>query len=243
MGLSGPAAQLADVIRAGRRERRARPALAERLDIDLAQAYQIQSALLDGQPLAGYKFGLISRAKQAQMGIDTPIYGRVMASMLHDGAVSLSQFIQPRIEPELAVVLRADLPPDATPGLIEVAVGATFLAVDILDSVWQDYRFSIADVVADNASAGGFLLGERALDWPGEGDLRLFLNGTLIAEGSVSLLGGSLARLGWLAREVGGLKAGQVVFLGSPAAAAPAAPGLLELYGPAGSVLLARLEA
>jgi 2-keto-4-pentenoate hydratase len=70
----------------------------------------------------------------------------------------------------------------------------------------------------------------------------LYLDGELVAQGLLEVLGDPGERLAWLASEVGGLKAGQVVFLGSPAAALEARPGTLELRGPEKSTLVARLE-
>jgi 2-keto-4-pentenoate hydratase len=176
------------------------------------------------------------------MGISNPIYGRVFADTLLEDPVDLSRFLQPRVEPELAVVLRDDLQPEASPGAAWLAVGAIVLAVDVLDSVWQDYRFDIADVVADNASGGGMLLGERALSYPLVGELRLYLDGELLTAGPVEELEPFAERLIWLAKEVGGLMAGQVIFLGSPAAALQARSGLLELQGPHGSTIVVRLQ-
>jgi len=116
------------------------------------------------------------------------------------------------------------------------------LGVDFLDSIWEGYRFNIAEVVADNASGGGFLLGKQRLSEPLTGALRLYLNGELLTEGMVEDMGDMGERLSWLSENVGGLQARYVIFLGSPAAAFPARPGSLELYGPQGSVLSARVE-
>jgi len=241
--LSEAEKKLLDAIRAARRERRPRTPLAEDLGVDLAGAYRVQEASFAGQDVIGYKLGLVSPAKQRQMAVSSPIYGRITRSMLREGTLSLSEFVQPRIEPELAVVLRDSVPAGSSPGSVALAVGAVFLGIDLLDSVWEGYRFSAADVVADNASGGAFLLGERALPWPVDGELALYLDGELVAAGPVAALEPVVEHLAWLASAVGGLAAGQVVYLGSPAAAVPAKPGLLELRGPCGSLLLARLEA
>ncbi len=211
-------------------------------EVDLGGAYRIQDEIGEGREVKGYKLGLVSPAKQAQMGIDSPIYGKVYPDMLLESPVSLSSFIQPKFEPELAVMLGEDLPPNALPGVASRAAGGIFLAVDFLDSIWEGYKFSIAEVVADNTSGGGFLMGERPLTNPFEGELRLYLDGQLVAEGSLRGLEDWEERLTWLAGEVGGLRAGQVIFLGSPAAAVEVRPGTLELRGPHGSTLVARLE-
>lgn len=242
MRLTNAEDELLERIRAARAAGRTLTPQASELGVDLAGAYRIQAQAQAGRKLAGYKLGLISPAKHAQMGISHPIYGRVFADALLDDPVDLSRFLQPRVEPELAVVLRDDLQPEASPGAAWRAVGATVLAVDVLDSVWQDYRFDIADVVADNASGGGMLLGERALSQPLVGELRLYLDGELLTAGPVSELEPFAERLIWLAGEVGGLIAGQVIFLGSPAAAVQARSGLLEVQGPHGSTIVVRLQ-
>lgn len=206
--------------------------------VGLEEAYRIQEALFPG-PLKGFKLGLVSEAKQRQMGIKEPIFGRVHPGMLLEEVV-LSRFLQPRLEPEVAVVLKEGLPPGASPGAAYRAIGGFFLGADLLDSVWEGYRFTLGEVVADNASGGGFLLQPRRLDRFPRGSLRLYLNGEKVAEGPTEALGDPGERLSWLAGKVGGLRAGQVVFLGSPAPAVPLARGVLEVWGE-GGVLLARI--
>jgi len=216
---------------------------AEELRVEVEGAYRIQAAMGEGREVVGYKVGLIGPAKQAQMGVDSPIYGRVYDYMILESPVRLGSMIQPRIEPELAVVLGEDLPPDASPGAAHLATGGIYLAIDFLSSVWEDYKFSAADVVADNTSGGGFLLGERLLTEPLEGNLRMYHNGRLLTEGPIGDTGNMGERLAWLSKASGGLKAGQTIFMGSPATAEEAEPGTIELYGPHGSVLVAELQA
>ncbi|MCU0490589.1 MAG: fumarylacetoacetate hydrolase family protein [Chloroflexaceae bacterium] len=210
--------------------------------VDPAGAYRIQALLSAGQPLVGYKLGLLSPAKQQQMGLSSPIYGRIFGAMLREGPVSLGDFIQPRVEPELAVVLRRPIGPGATAGAAMAALGGVFLGLDILDSIWQGYRFSAAEVIADNASGGGFVLGGRLTESVPSGTLRLYLNGTLRGEGPIEALGDTGERLAWLAAQVGGLAAGQIIFLGSPAVATPAEAGTLEVVGPDGLLLTMKLH-
>jgi len=213
------------------------------VEFDLEAAYRVQASGETGRVLRGYKLGLLSEAKQRQMGITEPIYGRLYADMLLPSASSLRRFLQPRVEPELAVVLRRDVPPGSPPGRVAAAFAGFFLALDVLDSVWQDYRFTATEVVADNASGGAFALGGALLpeaELPGQ--LRLFVNGALRSEGPTGALGDLGVRLAWLADRVGGLRAGQVVLLGSPAAAVPAEAGVVEVWAGAHTLAL-RLEA
>ncbi len=229
-------------IREARERRETTAPKAEELGVGIEGAYEVQAALGEGREAIGYKLGLIGPAKQAQMGVDSPIYGRVYEDMILASPVSLGSILQPRLEPELAVVLGEDLSPEASPGASHSAVGGIFLAVEVLSSVWEGYEFDAADVVADNASGGGFLLGERLLLEPLEGNLRLYRSGQLLTEGPVGDTGNIGERLVWLSQSVGGLEAGQTIFLGSPAAAGEAAPGTIELHGPRGSVLVADLQ-
>ena len=209
--------------------------------VDLAGAYQIQAATGRDRPLKGFKFGLISAAKQEQMGISTPLYGCIYADMIHSSPVALSDFIQPRLEPEIAIQLERDIAPNALPGDTQRAIGGFVLGIDILDSIWANYKFTAPEVVADNTSGGGFVLGPTLFGSLPGGNLRLYLNGQFQTEGPVAALGDPVQKLQWLAGQVGGLKAGQVIFLGSPAASIPAAPGTLELVEDAGHVLIVKL--
>jgi 2-keto-4-pentenoate hydratase len=242
MGLSEAENALLTHVREAKERGETTAPRAEELGVGVEGAYKVQAALGEGREILGYKLGLIASAKQTQMGVDSPIYGRVYKEMLLSSPVSLDSMVQPRLEPELAAVLGEDLPPDASPGAAHSAIGGIFLAVDFLSSVYEDYEFGAADVIADNASGGGFLLGERLLIEPLEGNLRLYLNGQLLTEGPVGDTGNVGERLAWLSKAVGGLEAGQAIFLGSPAAAVEAAPGTLELHGPRGIVMVASLQ-
>ena len=242
MDLSDGENALLSRIREARENRETTARKAEELGVGVESAYKVQAAMGEGREVLGYKVGLIAPAKQAQMGVDSPIYGRVYEGMILQSPVSLSSMLQPRLEPELAVVLGEDLPPDASPGAAHMAIGGIFLAIDFLSSVWEGYEFGAADVIADNASGGGFLLGERLLIEPLEGNLRLYHDGRLLTEGPIGDVGNIGERLVWLSKAVGGLKAGQTIFLGSPAAAVEGVPGTIELHGPRGSVLVADLQ-
>ena len=242
MSLSDGENALLSHVREARENRETTAPKAEVLGVGVEGAYKVQAAMGEGREVLGYKLGLISPAKQAQMGVDSPIYGRVYKDMILASPVSLGLMIQPRLEPELAVVLGEDLPPNASPGAVHRAIGGIFLAVDFLNSIWEDYEFAAVDVIADNASGGGFLLGERLLMEPLEGNLHLYHNGRLLTEGPVRDTGNIGERLAWLSETVGGLRAGQAIFVGSPAAAVEAGAGTIELHGPRGSVLVAKLQ-
>ena len=233
---------LLEHIREARENRETTPPKAEELGVDVEGAYRVQAALGEGREAIGYKLGLIKPEGQAQMGVDSPIYGRIYEDMIFESPVPLSSLLQPQLEPELAVVLGEGLPPGVSPGAAHAAIGGIYLAIDFLSNVWEDGTPIVADVVANNVAGGGFLLGERLLSEPLEGNLRLYHNGQLLTEGPVGDIGNIGERLVWLSETVGGLEAGQVIFLGTPAAPQEAVAGTIELHGPRGSVLVADLQ-
>jgi len=233
---------LLEHIKEARKNSETTPPKAEELGVDIEGAYRVQAALGEGRELIGYKLGLIKPEGQAQMGVDSPIYGRVYEDMIFESPVPLSSLLQAQLEPELAVVLGESLPPGVSPGAVYAAIGGIYLAIDFLSNVWEDGAPVVADVISNNVAGGKFLLGERLLSEPLEGNLRLYHNGQLLTEGPVGGIGNVGERLVWLSETVGGLEAGQVIFLGTPAAPQEAVVGTIELHGPRGSVLVADLE-
>jgi 2-oxo-3-hexenedioate decarboxylase len=133
---------------------------------DVAEAYQIQNETIAircrrGESRSGLKMGFTSQAKMRQMGLDELIYGQLTDGMLFaDGAeLSLDQFIHPRVEPELAILLKRPLHGSLSPAEVSDAIEAIAPALEIIDSRYQDFKFSLPGVIADNASARGYVLG------------------------------------------------------------------------------------
>ena len=149
-------------------------------DLDVATAYEVQDAALDarlarGEHLVGVKLGLTSRPKQQRMGIDTPITAWLTDRMaLPSGMpVRTEELIHARAEPELAFVMGERLAgPGVTAAAALGAVRRVHGAVEIIDSRYRDFSFTLADVIADNASSGRFVLGPVGLD-PATLDLSL----------------------------------------------------------------------
>jgi 2-keto-4-pentenoate hydratase len=233
---------LLEHIREARERGETTPPKAEELGVGIDGAYKVQAALGEGREVIGYKLGLIKLEEQTQMGVNSPIYGRIYEGMILQSPVRLSSFLQPKLEPELAVVLGEGLPPGSSPGAAHAAIGGIYLAIDFLSNVWEDGTPTAADVVANNVAGGGFLLGERLLSEPLEGNLLLYHHGHLLTEGPVGGIGNIGERLVWLSETVGGLEARQVIFLGTPAAPQEAVAGTIELHGPHSSVLVADLQ-
>jgi 2-keto-4-pentenoate hydratase len=209
---------------------------------DLSTAYAVQDAVVAdrvarGAAVVGAKLGLTSVAKQRQMNVDDPLYGWLTGDMALDVGQVLrcENYIQPRCEPEVAFLLRTDLAgAHVTATQVLAATEAVFPAIDVLDSRYAGYAFTLPDVVADNASAAGFVLGGQATDPTGI-DLRLTgvvleKNGELVATAAgAAVLGHPAASVAWLVRALAargrGLEAGQVVLSGALTEAVAVAPG------------------
>jgi 4-oxalocrotonate tautomerase family enzyme len=197
------------------------------LDVpDLATGYAVQRELRTAAgPLVGWKLGVTSRAKQAQVGVDSPIYGFLEgANALDLGApLDTSALIQPRCEPEIVFVLGRDLAgPHVTAADVVSASSGVAVGIEVLDSRYRDYKFTMPDVVADNTSAGRFVVGTPVP--PAGIDLRLVgvvleKNGELVATASgAASLGHPAAAVAWMVRAMAadgeGLRAGDVVLSG-----------------------------
>lgn len=148
--------------------------------LDIAGAYRAQDLLLErrlaaGETLTGVKLGLTSRAKQQRMGIDAPLTAWLTDAMtLPAGAPApLAELIHPRVEPEIVFVLGEDLAgPGVTAARAMRSVSAVLGGYEVIDSRYRDFRFTLPDVIADNASAARWGSGPVALS-PADLDLSL----------------------------------------------------------------------
>jgi 2-keto-4-pentenoate hydratase len=209
-------------------------------DIDDAyavQQLQVQRWNDDGRTIKGFKVGLTSAAMQEQLGVYQPDYGILRDDMFRDDGVPipLAPFLQPRIEPEIAFVLRHDLRgPGVSFATATSAVEFAIPALEIIDSRIRDWRITIVDTIADNASSGGVVIGGRPVA-PSDIDFRLVgclltRNGVCVATGAGgAVLGNPLNSLVWLANTLGRhgvtLPAGCVVIPGSITASQPVRAG------------------
>jgi 2-keto-4-pentenoate hydratase len=206
-----------------------RPML-EPLGIDGAYGTQERlttRALAAGRRLVGRKIGLTSESVQKQLGVDQPDYGMLFADMeIADGGVApLARFLQPRVEAEVAFVLEKSLPnPQTALGEVVAAIAYALPAIEIVDSRIRDWKISLLDTVADNASSGAYVLGgsPRRID---AFDLRLCgmvmeSRGEPVSVGcGAACLGNPLNAVLWLARRMAHagrpLGAGDVVLSGA----------------------------
>ncbi|PRD40221.1 UNVERIFIED_CONTAM: hpcG [Trichonephila clavipes] len=211
--------------------------------------------LLQGRHIIGWKIGLTSKVMQEALGIDTPDSGVIYDDMdFADGAaVPAGRFIQPRIETEIAFVMKAPLEGDVTREDVLAATAYVSPAIEILDTrilradpeTGQSRR--IFDTVADNAANGGIVLGPQR-HAPGAFDLRwvgaiVKKNDAVIATGlGAAVLDDPVMGIVWLARRMGQygqrIEAGQVVLAGSFIGPVECPPGtrIFADYGPFGAV-------
>ncbi|WP_111895576.1 2-keto-4-pentenoate hydratase [Acinetobacter sp. MB5] len=145
-----------------------RPELGEQADVDVAYAVQeinTQRVLLEGHRLVGRKIGLTSKVVQKQLGVDQPDFGMLFADMAYgDGEIIPFQgkLIQPKVEAEIALVLKQDL--KQSKHTFADIIGATdyaLAAIEIVDSRIENWKITLIDTVADNASSAAFVLGSR----------------------------------------------------------------------------------
>ena len=210
------------------------------MTIDEAYAIQIQrveAATSKGEVISGKKIGLTSLAMQNLLGVDQPDYGHLFHSMEvpNEGIVSLSKLFQPKIEGEIAFVLKKDLVgPNVTVEDVLDATDYVIAAIEIVDSRIKDWKISLVDTVADNASCGLYVLGSKKVN-VNDIDLKaihmeLIKNDELINEGKgTDVLGNPAFCVAWLANKLHEynvtLKSGEVILSGALSAAVVAEPG------------------
>ncbi|WP_244928853.1 fumarylacetoacetate hydrolase family protein [Nocardioides sp. W7] len=209
---------------------------------DLAAAYAVQQRLAadriaSGARVVGRKIGLTSTAVQEQLGVDQPDFGILFDDMAYaDGdTVPTASVLQPRVEAEVAFVLKDDLaegPLDL--GQVRGAIDYAVAALEICGSRVAGWDISFGDTVADNASAGAYVLGteRRTLDEvePRDVAMTMSIDDEVVSTGTgAACLGDPLQAVVWLAqqaREFGvPLQAGQVILSGALGPMRPVAAG------------------
>lgn len=204
-------------------------------DLTIFEAYQIQHQgmllrLEKGEKIVGFKMGLTSKVKQTQMDVDTPIFG-VLTDVMQlpcAGYSNINQFIQPKVEPEIAFIIDREIKGDVTPIEALAACGGVCAALDVIDSRFHHFQFKLPDVIADNCSSGGFVL-SKTIQNPKHLDLEnlkmtFYVNEQVVSVGSSSATLGSpvnslvaLSNLLWQEKRV--IPAGSIVLCGSAMAA------------------------
>lgn len=158
---------LAESLDAAARKRSTVPPPSSAHDMDPATAYRVQQELVAlrlerGERVVGGKLGLTSKAKQVAMGVHQPLYGIVTSGMsISGGKLVLDEFIHPRVEPEIAFVLKEPVAgPNASASDVLAATSYVCAALDVIDSRYEGFKFTYVDAIADNASSAAFTLGD-----------------------------------------------------------------------------------
>jgi 2-oxo-3-hexenedioate decarboxylase len=198
------------------------------------QAKSIEHRLERGERLVGVKMGLTSKAKMIQVGVDEVIWGRLTDAMrVADGAtLSLGNYVHPRLEPEIAFLMGAPLSGRVSAAEARAAVAAVAPAGEIIDSRFENFQFSLPDVIADNSSSSGFIVGDWSAPDTPIGNLGMVLerNGRPVEVGSsAAILGDPIRSLVEASRVVAGagmrLEPGWIVLAGGATAAVPLTAG------------------
>ena len=211
-------------------------------DITIEDAYQIQQRMIQrrveaGETIIGKKIGVTSKVVMDMLKVNQPDFGMMTSGMVfNEGeAIDTSTMIAPRAEAEVAFVLKSDLMgPGVTAADVLRATDFVVPCFEIVDSRIQDWKIKIQDTVADNASCGVFVLGDRLVDVR-DVDLTtcgmvLEKNGEIVATGAgAAALGHPANAVAWLANTLGrhgiALEAGEVVLSGSLGIMVPVAAG------------------
>lgn len=144
--------------------------------MDWQDAYAIQNALKDRVEARGqdcsllFKAGLTSRAKMVQMGVTEPVFGFLQpdGQVANGAAVPADRFIHPRVEAEIALRLKRPLRgPGCHVADVLAATDDVMVALEIIDSRYENFNFDLKSVIADNTSAAGWVLGDPAPYLPG----------------------------------------------------------------------------
>jgi 2-oxo-3-hexenedioate decarboxylase len=208
---------------------------------DAKAAYEVQRLVVRkrlerGARIVGGKLGLTSAAKQRQMNVAEPLYGWLTSDMVLDSPrVGLNAFIHVRAEPEIAFLIGREIPTPATVAGVLAATDVVFAAIELIDSRYDDFRFRHPDVIADNASSAGVVVGSVARRPEEVGDLRLLgvvlrHNGAVVATAAgAAALGHPAASVAWmsdrLAERGEALVPGSIVLSGGLTDAVPLEPG------------------
>lgn len=211
-----------------------------------ADAYRVQKCWSEhrvarGEEIVGRKIGLTSAAVRAQMGVDSPDFGtlwgsRRLTTVGGRATVPAERFLQPRAEGEIAFLIGDEPPLGKTITAAEVlaATIAVAPAIEIVDSRIADWRITLADTIADNASFGAFAIGEwseslSALALP-EVEMRLTEDGKEVSAGvGANALGDPAEAVAWLGTTLlsfgVGLRIGDIVLSGALGPLVPIAAG------------------
>lgn len=210
--------------------------------ISVDEAYQIQLEQIrqkveSGSVIVGKKIGLTSKAMQEMLQVDEPDYGHLLDTMtfLDGETISISDYLQPKIEFEIAFVLKKDLQgPGVT--LLDVIDATDYVipALELIDSRIRDWDIRFEDTVADNGSSAGVILGGNPVPIEKVNlstiGMAVYKNGKYLdSAAGAAVMGNPVRAVAWLANALGRydipLLAGEVVLSGALTRAVPVEDG------------------
>ena len=209
-------------------------------EFSVEDAYEIQRLSMQrryerGEKPCGIKMGFTSRLKMQQMGVDEMIWGRLTDAMLvePEGEINLTSYVHPRAEPEIAFLMKKSIAGPVSVQQAMSAVEAVAPAIEIIDSRYENFKFSLSDVIADNCSSAGFVIGgwsKPDIDISNLGMVFSFNDDIVNVGSSAAILGHPVQSLLAASRLLGNeglsLQAGWVVLAGAATAAEALRGGL-----------------
>ncbi|WCT80134.1 fumarylacetoacetate hydrolase family protein (plasmid) [Novosphingobium humi] len=208
--------------------------------LNVEDAYRIQTRsiarrIARGERRIGVKMGFTSKAKMIQMGVSDLIWGRLTDGMRVDdgGTIHMARYVHPRCEPEIAFLIGKEIAGPITMLEAQDAVAAIAPAIEIIDSRYEGFKFTWTDVVADNASSSGFVVGawqDKVVDIANLGMVMRFDGAPVQIGSSAAILGQPFRALVDAARLVAlegeRLMPGDIVLAGAATPAEALRPGL-----------------
>lgn len=242
MALNQPdIADLADAVYEAYDTKTPIPPLTDDVEFTTEEAYAIQSRVFDmirddSSQMVGHKLGLVSEAKQEQLGIQEPIFAPIIEETLLEGEpIPTDEMISPRIEAEIGFIIGEDIPAPVRTTDVITSTQAIVPVVEILESRFQGWSIPTAqDVIADLTSAGKVVIGESFRNVT-DVDLKMesvvvSVNGDVEAAGvGADIMGHPARAVSWLGNRLEdvdeGLQAGELVMSGGITAAIDIEPG------------------
>ncbi|WP_372605216.1 2-keto-4-pentenoate hydratase [Actibacterium sp.] len=231
--------KMAEIVDEAARNATEIPQFSDETPLSMDAAYAVQALSMQrryarGEKRVGVKMGLTSRAKMLQVGVSEVIWGRLTDAMREEegGVVSISKYVHPRVEPEIAFLIKSPLAGEVSALEAMNAVAAIAPALEIIDSRYKAFKFDVGDVIADNSSSSGFVIGNWSAPDTDISNLGMVLsiNGRPGEIGSsAAILGNPVRSLVAAARMVAqageSLNPGDIVLAGGATAAIPMAVG------------------
>ena len=209
-------------------------------NFSLEDAYKIQQISINrrlerGEKITGFKLGFTSKAKMEQMNVHDLIWGFLTDEMelVPNEKINLNRWIHPRAEPEIAFRVSQDFPSrELSLSELPEYLDKMAVAIEIIDSRYENFKFSLEDVVADNCSSTGYVIG----DWKdleteiSDLDIQLDIDNETIQQGKTAAIlenpVQSVVELSRLASDVNiAIKEGYVILAGAATAAEYLKPG------------------